>query len=361
MPEAGLVARAAARRRAACRSRRRGSPCTRSTCGSAAVSVGARSEGPAPSMRAASSSSGGIVFSAPYMMTIQPPAPVQNAIIAKMKGRFPGAIDSTKRCAAEHVAQQERAGADRRVEHEQPDQDRRRAGQRARNVEEEAVRRRDTVRAPVQQQRQADDEHHQRAEPDARVHEDVLERRDEAEVVDVRVKLSKPAQPPRVVREGELERVDRRQRCRRRSGTAGTAGRTAGRAARAGHAVRVASHVLRGRGRRAQVASLVRRPCTRPPSRCSRAVARPAADAERLARDELRDDRARPDGLVRIGDHAPARPDRVLRPPSVAGAGSEPRSTGSLSASPARSRQRGRTPDSPGAVACRRDSSWSRR
>ena len=32
------------------------------------------------------------------MTTIQPPAPVQNAIIAKMKGRFPGAIDSTKRC-----------------------------------------------------------------------------------------------------------------------------------------------------------------------------------------------------------------------------------------------------------------------
>jgi hypothetical protein len=33
------------------------------------------------------------------MTTIQPPAPVQNAIIAKMKGRWPGAIDSTKRSA----------------------------------------------------------------------------------------------------------------------------------------------------------------------------------------------------------------------------------------------------------------------
>ena len=53
--------------------------------------------GPAPSMRAASSSSCGMVFSAPYMTTIQPPAPVQNAIIAKMKGRFPGAIDWTNR------------------------------------------------------------------------------------------------------------------------------------------------------------------------------------------------------------------------------------------------------------------------
>ena len=55
--------------------------------------------GPAPSMRAASSSSCGIVFSAPYMTTIQPPAPVQNAIIAKTNGRFPGAIDWTNRCA----------------------------------------------------------------------------------------------------------------------------------------------------------------------------------------------------------------------------------------------------------------------
>src|SRR6478735_6352764 len=31
--------------------------------------------------------------------------------------------------------------------------------------------------------------------------------------------------------------------------------------------------------------------------------------AERLARDELRDDGGRPDGLIRIGDHAPALPD----------------------------------------------------
>jgi len=51
-------------------------------------------------MRAASSKSCGIVFSAPYMTTIQPPAPVQNAIIAKTKGSFPGAIDSTNRCAS---------------------------------------------------------------------------------------------------------------------------------------------------------------------------------------------------------------------------------------------------------------------
>src|SRR5581483_8421597 len=52
--------------------------------------------GPAPSMRAASSRSCGIVFRAPYMTTIQPPAPVQKAIMAKTNGRFPGAIDCAK-------------------------------------------------------------------------------------------------------------------------------------------------------------------------------------------------------------------------------------------------------------------------
>ncbi len=46
---------------------------------------------PAPSMRAASMTSGEIVFSAPYMMMIHPPAPVQNAITVKITGRFPKA------------------------------------------------------------------------------------------------------------------------------------------------------------------------------------------------------------------------------------------------------------------------------
>ena len=35
--------------------------------------------------------SGEIVFSAPYMMMIHPPAPVQNAITVKITGRFPKA------------------------------------------------------------------------------------------------------------------------------------------------------------------------------------------------------------------------------------------------------------------------------
>ncbi len=48
--------------------------------------------GPAPSIRAASIMSSLMLLSAPYMTTIQPPAPVQNAMMAKMTGRWPGAI-----------------------------------------------------------------------------------------------------------------------------------------------------------------------------------------------------------------------------------------------------------------------------
>ena len=33
-----------------------------------------------------------MLFSAPYITTIQPPAPVQNAIIANRTGRWPGAM-----------------------------------------------------------------------------------------------------------------------------------------------------------------------------------------------------------------------------------------------------------------------------
>ena len=37
-----------------------------------------------------------MLFSAPYMMTIQPPAPVQNAMTVKMTGRFSSETVSTK-------------------------------------------------------------------------------------------------------------------------------------------------------------------------------------------------------------------------------------------------------------------------
>ena len=43
---------------------------------------------PAPSKRAASMISSEMVFSAPYMMMIHPPAPVQNAMTVKIRGRL---------------------------------------------------------------------------------------------------------------------------------------------------------------------------------------------------------------------------------------------------------------------------------
>ena len=47
-------------------------------------------------MRAASITSALMLFSAPYMMTIQPPAPVQNAMMAKIGGRCAGTMTCTK-------------------------------------------------------------------------------------------------------------------------------------------------------------------------------------------------------------------------------------------------------------------------
>ena len=98
-------------------------------------------------------------------------------------GQVPGSDRLGEDVRPEQIVQQERAGADGRIEHEEPDDDRGRAGQGARDVEEEAEARRDPVRTAVEEQREADDEDHQRGEPDARVQEDVLERGDEAEVV----------------------------------------------------------------------------------------------------------------------------------------------------------------------------------
>ena len=111
----------------------------------------------------------------------------------------------------EHVVQQERTGADGRVEHEQPDEDGRRAGERARDVEEEAERRRDPARAAVQEEREADDEDDEQAEPDARVHEDVLERRAEAVVVVGAHEVVEADPGAADVGEGEVDRVDRRR------------------------------------------------------------------------------------------------------------------------------------------------------
>ena len=53
-------------------------------------------QGPAPSTRAASMISSGMLLRAPYMTTIQPPAPVQKAISTRMTGRLPGASTWSK-------------------------------------------------------------------------------------------------------------------------------------------------------------------------------------------------------------------------------------------------------------------------
>ena len=151
------------------------------------------------------------MLSAPYMTTIQPPAPVQNAIIAKMNGRFPGAIDWAKMSAPSRSCSRNEPGL---TVGSSMNSQTRTAAAPARapgHVEEEAEARRDPVRAAVEEERETDDEDHQRGEPDARVDEDVLERRDEAEVVVRPHEVVEADEAAADVGEGEVERVDRRR------------------------------------------------------------------------------------------------------------------------------------------------------
>ena len=83
-----------------------------------------------------------MLFSAPYMTTIHPPAPVQKAMIAKITGRLPGATVLSN-CRVAEPVQDERKRARGRVEHEEPDDHARRARERSRDVEEEAEDRAD--------------------------------------------------------------------------------------------------------------------------------------------------------------------------------------------------------------------------
>ena len=79
--------------------------------------------------------------------------------------------------------QQEADRADRRVEHEQPDHDAGRPGQRAGDVVEEAQGPADArERQAVQQQREPDDEHDQRDQPEEQVQRHVPDGRGEPEV-----------------------------------------------------------------------------------------------------------------------------------------------------------------------------------
>ena len=66
---------------------------------------------PAPSMRAASMTSGLMLLSAPYMMTIQPPAPVQKAMTVKIDRQVADGDDvCTKRLEAHARAAGPRPG-----------------------------------------------------------------------------------------------------------------------------------------------------------------------------------------------------------------------------------------------------------
>ena len=63
----------------------------------------------------------------------------------------------------------------------------------------------------MEEEREADDEDDEQAEPDARVHEDVLERRTEAIVVVCPHEVVEPDPAAVDVGEGEIDRVDRRR------------------------------------------------------------------------------------------------------------------------------------------------------
>src|SRR4029079_12262144 len=183
-------------------------------------------------------------------------------------GKVPRSDRLREDARPEHVAQQEGPRADRRVEHEEPDDDCGRAGKSAGYVEEEPVRRRHPGGASVEKERKADDEDHQGAEPDDRVDEDVLERGYETEVVVRPDEVVEPDPTASCVREGEVERVDRRRDPE--DDQERQVGKDERGTARDAEATRTRGlHVLRSRsGSRKAVACS--RPYTRPPLRCSR-------------------------------------------------------------------------------------------
>ncbi len=99
------------------------------------------------------------------MTTIQAPAPVQKAMIAKIKGRLPGAIVLSN-CAVAEPMQYEGERAGDRIEHEQPDDHARSAGESSRDVEDEAEDRADALGQVVEHQREPHDEDRLADQPD---------------------------------------------------------------------------------------------------------------------------------------------------------------------------------------------------
>ena len=113
----------------------------------------------APSILAESITSSEMLLRAPFITTIQPPAPVQKAITAKMGGKCPGA-DRLGQAGIVEQGEHEMPRADRGVEHEAPDQDARRAGERTGKIEQETEKGDRPFYPAVQQERQEQHQHH---------------------------------------------------------------------------------------------------------------------------------------------------------------------------------------------------------
>ena len=124
-----------------------------------------------------------MLFSAPYMTTIQPPAPAQNAIRAKTTGRPSGAMVAeklSKPSSWSNGANGLAAG----FEHEQPEQHAGRAGQCPRQVVDQPQGAAQPAhRDCMHHQRQQHDEHQQRDQPECDEQRHVHDRGREPEVV----------------------------------------------------------------------------------------------------------------------------------------------------------------------------------
>jgi hypothetical protein len=116
------------------------------------------------------------------MTTIQPPAPVQKAIRTKISDRVARRQDCGEAMETQRI-QQPGSGTDTRVEHEQPHQHTRHAGQRSRHVEEEAEDRRHPGPHPAAQDHgHQDSQHDQNNQPQHQIEQDVREGGHESEV-----------------------------------------------------------------------------------------------------------------------------------------------------------------------------------
>ena len=137
-----------------------------------------------------------MLFSAPYMMMIHPPAPVQNAITVKITGRLSRSTVWMKLVNPNRL-QDDGHRAHARVEQEEPEHDARRTRERSGDVEQEARGRGQPPDAHgVDDERQQDDEHDQGHQPDRQEGRDVLHGREEPEVAEDLHEVVEPDELP---------------------------------------------------------------------------------------------------------------------------------------------------------------------